>query len=882
MANFDRLPYFKNGATVHQVSSFDPTGGNSDHCRGHDCHYYYDPLTDAYVVLDEAKPGTIYRIWVTEQGGLGEGSIRIYFDNEEIPSVNASLKDFFSGTYGPFLFPLVGSDDVSSGGFYCYYPFSFKRSVRVEFTAVPQYYQIAYHLYSSPDGVTTYTGTEDLTGVYDAWNNPSVDPKDSTGNQIVPVGPFDLPAGQTTILLDLAGPGSLRSFVLSLPQLITTQYAGNIETLSDSGRAHTGSSSFTVAIEPANTGVALVRRLNYTYADQLAEVYVDDQLVEERWSEPGRDYEYGWRDSRFDIPGTFTQGKTQIRIRIRFVGTHYAWSEYYYWVKTVRPAGEEVATDAIDVGEAESEDAHDYTIVGESWQETNTFKYPPRVSTRYDSATIDILSNARIRMYWDGESHPSVDVPLGFLFGVGSTGEGRVQGLLMGTNPIDHTFYNYFPMPYKASAQVHLVNSSSTDIIGAEAELQYRKQPCEALGSDAGYFTAVYEHSTHVPNGVDYVLLDIPSGRGHVVGVVLSLTDFSSYYDPRILEGDERVFVDACDVDPEVHGTGTEDYFNGGWYFGHRIFTLPVHGAPLFYRVAGDENLGSITMYRLSLADCYPFERRIKFAMEHGGENRTYAVWNSVVFAYLVSDNEVLVLSDALDVGDPVDSGNHDYQTTGQAKELDSSFVGRDDGGGFKGTGWAHQGSSVFTMNVDPENDGVRLARILDHSAGNQRANVYVDDVPAGSWFTGGSNADHRALYDYFEIPPSLTRGKSSIEVTIEFVGGEPEWNEFYYYAYSHVYPHTATLTPTTTCTPTGTPSPTPTTTSTATSTPSAMLTATATATSTPSATPTTTGTATSTPSPTFTSVPPTPSMTATSIVYRMYLPVIMKGYQQW
>ncbi|MBK7972302.1 MAG: DUF2961 domain-containing protein [Deltaproteobacteria bacterium] len=43
-------------------------------------------------------------------------------------------------------------------------------------------------------------------------------------------------------------------------------------------------------------------------------------------------------------------------------------------------------------------------------------------------------------------------------------------------------------------------------------------------------------------------------------------------------EGDERFHLDGA-ATPALHGTGTEDYFNGGWYFLFGRFSAPLHGA---------------------------------------------------------------------------------------------------------------------------------------------------------------------------------------------------------------------------------------------------------------------------------------------------------------
>ena len=410
LSAFDRLPYFKKGTEVKQVSSYRRDNGNPDNSA---FSYYRNPSTGGYVVLEEYAPGTVYRIWATELQG---GNIRIYFDGESAPRINKSVTSFFSGTSSPFLAPLVGNDQVSSGGFYSYYPVSFRQSVRVEFTSVPSYYNITYHTYNSSNGVTTYTGSENLAAAYSAWNNPLTDPKPTTGNQTVNTGSFNLGAGQSKDLLNVSNAaGSVRSVRLTLPQFVTTQTQSG-QTVTDNGRAFTGSSTFRAAIQASNSGVVLTRRFDYGIADQTADVYVDGVLAGP-WSTPGTDLSNNWRDSDFTIPANLTQGKTQIIVKVQFVSAQIDWNEFHYWVKTKQPNGNLVQTDTLDVGNTTSESAHNYTVVTQTWIGTRTFTYPAPFTL--DTATLDILKNARVQAYWDGETTPSVDAPLGFFFGIG-------------------------------------------------------------------------------------------------------------------------------------------------------------------------------------------------------------------------------------------------------------------------------------------------------------------------------------------------------------------------------------------------------------------------------------------------------------------------------
>lgn len=892
LADFDGLPYLKEGTTIHQVSSFSRAGDNQDG----DGACLYTRSADygtGYVVLDEQGPGTIYRIWATGPW-VTYTRIRIYLDNQTQPAVNEICSDLFSGYHTPFLYPLVGDYNASSGGYYCYYPISFRQAARVEFSTnpSPHYFQITYHLYNTPDGVTTFTGHENLDAALRAWRNPTLDPKDTTGNQTLLVDAFDVPVGGSKSLLDMRAAGSVRALELTLPQLLTTQNWGRDRVVIDGGWAFAGSSTFTVTIDADNAGVILLRRLDHSVGNQVADVYVDDVLAG-RWSDPGKDTTDRWRDSRFEIPRQMSRDKSRMRVKVQFVQSDSRWNEFYYWIKSVDAAGVEVLTDEMNVGVADSEAAHGYRIQGAKTSQSLQAYYPVVGSPRYDLATVDLLSHVYVRMYWDDEAQPSVDVPIGFLFGVGSSGMAPVEALLMGCNALTRTFYNYLPMPFGRSARIELVNLSSTPLQGASARLQYNPIPYASLGTRAGYLTGVYRSASPTTTGRDYVAFDLASGAGHIIALVMNGKSIyrgqkDSTAGLGFLEGDERIFVDTQEYNPEVHGTGTEDYFNCGWYFKLGLVSLPVHGCPLLHDM--DDLHWQLATYRLSLADCFVFERGVRFGLEHFGENQDNADYATAVFAYVARDAQPLVETDSVNMGDADDRARHAYAVGGwsQVVSLQGTYAGRDDGGWFSGSGIAHRGNITFTLSIALENSGVRLARILNLGTADQKARVYVDGELVGTWFNGGSNTTHRASYSYIELPPALTRGKSSMRVGIEYVsayGGGP-WTGFQYWALSHIYGSAETPTPTPTASPTATATPTSSATPTCTATPTPTATATATPTSTPTQTASPTASSTATPSVTPTRTPSamptasptvtrTPSTTATPWRNWVYLPVI-------
>jgi len=87
-------------------------------------------------------------------------------------------------------------------------------------------------------------------------------------------------------------------------------------------------------------------------------------------------------------------------------------------------------------------------------------------------------------------------------------------------------------------------------------------------------------------------------------------------------------------------------------------------------------------------------------------------------------------------------------------------------------------------MAIDPNNSGVLLRRQFDFGEINQQADVRVDGQLVGRWYSPGQNADRRWRDEDFVLPASLTRGKSTIEITIEAVIEPSPWSETAYTVY--------------------------------------------------------------------------------------------------
>jgi hypothetical protein len=173
----------------------------------------------------------------------------------------------------------------------------------------------------------------------------------------------------------------------------------------------------------------------------------------------------------------------------------------------------------------------------------------------------------------------------------------------------DQGFYCRFPMPFRDGARLEIVNEGSKEVTVTASVLT---RPLDSLPSDRGRFHARWSRiETQIGQ---YVPLLTALGRGKYVGISFNCQAIS----PWMLEGDEVVWADG-ELTPSVHGTGTEDYFNGAWYFNRGQFSLATHGAALLDLTETGKR-SRVSLYRLHTLDPIYFSERIRLCIEHGQE----------------------------------------------------------------------------------------------------------------------------------------------------------------------------------------------------------------------------------------------------------------------
>lgn len=110
-----------------------------------------------HVVADIEGPGAIQQIWLTPTGNWRFSILRIYWDDQEHPSVECPVGDFFACGWGKYAQVSSLAVCVNPGSaFNCYWEMPFRKRCRITLTNIGEemmvlYYQVNYTLTEVPD-----------------------------------------------------------------------------------------------------------------------------------------------------------------------------------------------------------------------------------------------------------------------------------------------------------------------------------------------------------------------------------------------------------------------------------------------------------------------------------------------------------------------------------------------------------------------------------------------------------------------------------------------------------------------------------------------------------------------------------------------------------
>ena len=221
-----------------------------------------------------------------------------------------------------------------------------------------------------------------------------------------------------------------------------------------------------------------------------------------------------------------------------------------------------------------------------------------------------------IRMYWDDESEPSVECPVGDFFCMGWNEFAPLSSLAVCVNP-GSAFNCYWPMPFRKKCRITMENINDADAMTLYYQIDYTLTEVPA---DAAYFHAQFRRSNPNTTSV-YTIVDGIKGKGQFVGVYLAWgVNNNGWWG----EGEIKFFMDGDTKFPTICGTGTEDYFCGSYNFDrngkYTEFCTPYSGLVQVIRPDGTyKSQQRFGLYRWHIVDPVRFEKDLKITIQDLG-----------------------------------------------------------------------------------------------------------------------------------------------------------------------------------------------------------------------------------------------------------------------
>lgn len=366
-------------------------------------------------------------------------------------------------------------------------------------------------------------------------------------------------------------------------------------------------------------------------------------------------------------------------------------------------------------------------------------------------------------------------VPLAFFFGLASLGKSSDnsgwQSMRNALNYVDEfqgRLSMRLPIPLNAGETIELINTTQEAL-----KISYGYNLSAKDYSQEGVkFLAQFKNQMSGGEKTTTPLFE-ESGAIHYLSTVHQLID-GRPGDRLYLEGDEMIRVDGMSY-PIHLGTGTEDYYNGGWYFwgahDNAFSGLPrfvVHNPEDGWSQANFEH----ALYRHHIADPIVARDGLRFGLEAGPEgDYTPLRMISLGLGYKFKDFKVIETRSELSI----------QRGSGEDYEVESSFDAEKNSKPIHFQAFKAQKSShSLRVNCPTQASGLELIRTYDAKEANQRAWVLKNSQRVGQFFDFYKNESRRLAQDVLWLDVDCSKNRQ-VELNLDFTGFEDNWSEIDY-----------------------------------------------------------------------------------------------------
>ncbi len=242
------------------------------------------------------------------------------------------------------------------------------------------------------------------------------------------------------------------------------------------------------------------------------------------------------------------------------------------------------------------------------------------MTTRNDPTNLRSLV---IRAWWDGQSYPSVECPIGDFMG---TAHGKVTPYFSAVHSLGRNagMNIWLPMPFTKRARITLTNEGKADV-PLFYQIDYTTE--DKHPSDVGRLHVLFARENPTTETQDFELLPQRTGKGRYIGALIGIRNLhpGQWWG----EGEIKVFMDGDNEFPTIVGTGSEDYV--GLSYG-------IQQTPYLYNGCNLDQNNFVSMYRWHLPDPIYWEKECRITIQQiawkGGLAETQDDWSTATFWY--------------------------------------------------------------------------------------------------------------------------------------------------------------------------------------------------------------------------------------------------------
>jgi hypothetical protein len=230
-----------------------------------------------------------------------------------------------------------------------------------------------------------------------------------------------------------------------------------------------------------------------------------------------------------------------------------------------------------------------------------------------------------IRAYYDDQSYPSIECPLGDFMGF-------AHGLPTCYNSAVHSVSGkggmnmWLPMPFVKKVRMTITNEGS-ERYPVYCSVDYTVG--DKLPDDVGRLHVLFRRENPTTPKQDFEILPERHNKGRYIGAVLGI--HSTATDRQWYEGEFKVYMDGDTDFPTICGSGSEDYVGLAW---------GVQPAQFTYNGCSLADKGYVSMYRWHLPDPIAWQKQCRITIQQIGFSQKRKLvnaqddWSSATFWY--------------------------------------------------------------------------------------------------------------------------------------------------------------------------------------------------------------------------------------------------------